>query len=135
LSCRCHFTRCVSNIGRTPGDGLAASCAAPIRPRWTSFAATALSLEGWGIGASILNIDAPVADDPCHYAAALQDAYIGHAAEVDQLLCRTQQTGFEDHVRVGEGRSINGASMSIGMGEFYFTSEPQYACQRRSGVV
>jgi hypothetical protein len=38
----------------------------------TALAATALALEGEGIGALILNIDAlAVARDPCHYAAAL----------------------------------------------------------------
>jgi hypothetical protein len=60
----------------------------------------------------------------------LQDAHVGHAAEVDQLLCRAQQRGFEDHVRVGEGGASMDASMSIGMGEFYFTSDPQYACRK-----
>jgi hypothetical protein len=44
-----------------------------------------------------LNIDAlTVARDPCDYAAALQDTHVGHAAEVDQLLCRTVQRGVED---------------------------------------
>jgi hypothetical protein len=38
----------------------------------TALAATALALEGQGIGALILNIDAlAVAGDPCYYPAAL----------------------------------------------------------------
>jgi hypothetical protein len=56
-----------------------------------------------------LNIDAlAAARDPCHYAAALQDTHVGHAAEVDQLLCRTVQRSVEDLLQVSEGRGITG---------------------------
>jgi hypothetical protein len=87
----------------------------------TALATAALAVEVQSILAAIRNIDAPpVARDSGHDAAAPQDAYLGHAAEVDQLLSRAVQRGVEERLRrqdlLKAGRRGNAAEYKVSHG-------------------
>jgi hypothetical protein len=69
----------------------------------TALAASALAFDVWGTRARVLNIDPlPVARDPGHHAAVLQNTHAGHCAEIDQLLCRAVRSGVEEVLQLGE---------------------------------
>ena len=70
----------------------------------SALAATALALDVQGTRALVSDIDSlPVAGNPGHHAAILQNTHVGHFAEIDQFLCRAIYRGVEEALQVGEG--------------------------------